>query len=74
MVARTAADAAGAAEGPPYPAHGDSAITVSPPIMVWPTTTKGSIPVGEVEIGAAAEADDSEPRPSHERVAHLRIA
>ena len=46
MVARAAANAARAAEWPADSAHGNSAITVSPPIMVWPTTTSGRTPCG----------------------------
>ena len=35
-------------------------MTVSPPIMVWPSRTSGTQALGQIEVRAAAEADDAE--------------
>ena len=51
-----------------------SAITVSPPIMVWPTATSGSHALGQIQIGAAAEADDAEALAGAHHAALVHVA
>jgi hypothetical protein len=59
---------------PPPRASARSASTVSPPIMVWPTSTLGFTPSGRVDVGAAAEADDAEAVAGLELVALAHVA